>query len=253
MNSIAADNAWLAARGIAFYVVVAPDKSTIFPEYLPDYPRLPDSTTRLDQVVDAIAKRSDIALIDPRAAIRAQKGQQMMYTRDDTHWAVRGAFVGYSLLMQRIRQRFPNVHPVTLDDYTIVPMKLRGDMTFQMNLYGIIENPDEYAKFKGKSHLLHTDQLVGKPPWGWPVKKMHTDLQQSPKLLIQGDSFTDYVMGPNFLYETFKDPVYTHHNGTTLNKSLIEEDAPRHRRARARRTLPQHPVGHAVSHDAAWS
>jgi len=38
-----------------------------------------------------------------------------------------------------------------------------------------------------------------------------------------GDSFTDYVLGPNFLYETFRDPVWTHHNLGTFNFELVKE------------------------------
>ena len=53
-----------------------------------------------------------------------------------------------------------------------------------------------------------------------------TDLDDQPRILIQGDSFTDYVLGPLFLYETFKNPVYIHHNGTELNKPLIEKVKP---------------------------
>ena len=38
-----------------------------------------------------------------------------------------------------------------------------------------------------------------------------------------GDSFADYVLGPNFLYETFRDPVWTHHNLGTFNFELVKE------------------------------
>jgi alginate O-acetyltransferase complex protein AlgJ len=39
---------WLEKRGIAFLVLVAPDKTTIYPEKLPDFPRRPGSPTRLE-------------------------------------------------------------------------------------------------------------------------------------------------------------------------------------------------------------
>jgi hypothetical protein len=53
----------LAKRGIAFYILVAPDKNTIYPEKLPDYPR--GTVTRIDQLA-ARVRSSDLALIDPR-------------------------------------------------------------------------------------------------------------------------------------------------------------------------------------------
>ena len=224
--SIAANQAWLAARGIAYYVVVAPDKSTIYPEDLPDYPPLPHGTTRLDQVVAAVAGRDDIALIDPRAAIAAEKMQHQMYTHADSHWGPRAAFVAYSQLMDRIRRRFPDAMPVTLGDYEITSAPFRGDLAYLLNLYNDLIYPEDVFTFRGSSHVLGTTTLAPEPGWGWPVKDVHTDRTTAPKILVQGDSFLDYVMGPLFLYDTFRDPVFTHHNGTPLDKPLIEREHP---------------------------
>ena len=52
------------------------------------------------------------------------------------------------------------------------------------------------------------------------VTEIHTNLRDRPRLLIMGNSFSDYVLGPNFLYETFRDPVWTHHNLGTSNFDL---------------------------------
>src|SRR5665811_1356679 len=38
----------LAKRGLPFYILIAPDKSTMYPEKIPDYPRPPEATTRFD-------------------------------------------------------------------------------------------------------------------------------------------------------------------------------------------------------------
>ena len=65
-----------------------------------------------------------------------------------------------------------------------------------------------------------------RPGWGWRIVEWHNDLADKPRLLVFGNSFTDYVLGPNFLYETFRDPVWTHHNGGTLDFNLVEEVKP---------------------------
>ena len=64
------------------------------------------------------------------------------------------------------------------------------------------------------------------PGWGWRVTENSTDLRDRPRLLVFGDSFTDYVLGPNMLYETFRDPVWTHHNGGTFTFNLVKEVKP---------------------------
>ena len=226
LRSIAANGAWLAAKGIAYYVVIAPDKSTIYPENLPEYPRLPHSTTRLDQVVAALAGRSDITLIDPRNAIEAEKPQYRMYTHADSHWGPRAAFITYSLLMDQIRRHFSGAVPVALGDYDLKLEPFRGDLAYLLNLYNDLIYPEDIFTFRGTSHVLGTTILAPETGWGWTVTKVRTDRLAAPKILIQGDSFTDYVMGPLFIYQTFKDPVYTHHNGTLLDKPLIEREHP---------------------------
>jgi hypothetical protein len=65
-----------------------------------------------------------------------------------------------------------------------------------------------------------------RPGWGWRVTENKNDLGDRPRLLVFGDSFTDYVLGPTMLYETFRDPVWTHNNGGTLNFNLVREVKP---------------------------
>ncbi len=223
VKSVVGERDWLKQRGIAFYILIAPDKSTIYPELLPDYPHLPDTTTRLDQLVDRLKTVEGLEFIDPRAALwRAKQPGRRLYWRADSHWGPRAAFIAYNQLMERVVRTFPNAHAVTLDQYTSSVLPIRGDLAVLLNLYDDLIYPEEQFQWKGRSHLISTDQHPPQPDWGWLVKFMHTDLPESPRLLVFGDSFTDYVLGPLFLYQTFRDPVYTHHRGTGLDHHLIE-------------------------------
>ena len=113
-----ADGDWLAKRGIAFYILIAPDKNTIYPEKLPEYPRGP--VTRIDQLAERL-RHSTLEFIDPRERLfHAKATGEMVYFAGDTHWLERGAFVAYEMLMERIHKRFPWVVPYTLDDFTVV-------------------------------------------------------------------------------------------------------------------------------------
>lgn len=213
VKSVEAERDWLKQRGIAFYILVAPDKSTIYPELLPDYPRLPGATTRLDQLVARLKTVEGLEFIDPRAALWRAKPAVRLYPRADSHWAPRGAFIAYNLLMERIVQTFPNAHAVTLDEYKSSILPVKGDLAYLLGLYDDVIYSEELLEWKGHSHLISTDQHPPQPYWGWLVKFMHTDLRDSPRAVVFGDSFTDYVLGPLFLYQTFRDPVYTHHRG----------------------------------------
>jgi hypothetical protein len=218
---------WLERRGIAFYVLVVPDKNSVYPEKLPQYPRPPGAVTRFDQLAERL-RGSNLAFIDPRAALLAAKATgQDVYTPGDTHWTELGAFITYRLLMERIHARFPGVEALTLNDFKAgrgVPMA--SDLARLLALEGEIPYTVERLTPLKPSHQVKPMAVTMRPGWPWPLNEMKNDLDGRPRLLVFGDSFTSYVLGPYFLYETFRDPVYTNHNGGTFNLALVDEFKP---------------------------
>ncbi len=98
-QSIEGRRAWLAARGIRYLFVVAPDKRTIYPENLPRYQPRPGQTRR-EQLDARMAGRDDF--LDLTQALRGEKAQSRVYYRWDTHWDRHGAYEGYHAIMQRL-------------------------------------------------------------------------------------------------------------------------------------------------------
>ena len=132
-----ANRDWLARRGIAFIITIAPDKSTIYPEKLPTYPRPPGRTTRADQLV-ARLRTTDLVLVDPREALlEAKRSFPKLYFEGDSHWTQRGAFIAYSQLMEAVRANFPNAALASFDDYDIAwgPVAA-SDLAFLLTLHG---------------------------------------------------------------------------------------------------------------------
>jgi alginate O-acetyltransferase complex protein AlgJ len=218
------DRDWLARRGISLYVLIAPDKNTIYPEKLPDYPQ--GKVTRMDQLV-ARLRTSSLEFIDPRQDLLKVKSQgEMVYTPGDTHWSERGALVAYGLLMQRIRMRYPSIAPLTIDDYIkSFGAPMASDMAYHLALDNDLKYTVERLTLR-TSHQTAPLEVFYRPGWGWRITGSHNDLTDRPRLLVFGDSFTDYVLGPSMLYETFRDPVYTHNNGGTFNFNLVTEFKP---------------------------
>jgi alginate O-acetyltransferase complex protein AlgJ len=225
VKQMEADRDWLAKRGIAFYILIAPDKNTIYPEKLPDYPR--GAVTRIDQLA-ARLKSSDLQFIDPREQLlRVKAAGEMVYTPGDTHWSERGAFVAYQMLMERIVKQFPSVSPLVLDDFKIsYGTPAASDMAYILGLDNDLHYQVERMTPTWKSHQVAPQATTSRAGWGWRVTENKNDLADRPRLLVFGDSFTDYVLGPTMLYETFRDPVWTHNNGGTFNFNLVEETKP---------------------------
>ena len=107
---------WLAAKGIQYLFIVVPGKQTVYPEYLPDYISSHRGRTQLDQVAEYLEGQPDLNFLDLRPALLTAKSQHRIYHLTDSHWNIRGAYAGYSKIMERIQQMFPQLN-LAVNDY----------------------------------------------------------------------------------------------------------------------------------------
>src|SRR5205814_1172135 len=102
---------YLATRGIGYIVTVAPEKFSIYPEYLPPWvARAP--RTRFDRVAHALASIPGLNFIDLRPALTAAKAGERVYYMTDSHWNYLGASVAYLNLMREVQRVAPGAPTV---------------------------------------------------------------------------------------------------------------------------------------------
>lgn len=109
--------AWLAAHGIAYVVVAAPNKETVYPEHLPPWAAVPPGRTPLDQLVDHALRAGGAPLVDLRPDLRAAKSHGRTYYLEDTHWSSFGALVGCRAVMRECARHCPELAPPPLEGY----------------------------------------------------------------------------------------------------------------------------------------
>src|SRR6185295_1542120 len=108
---------WLAQRDIRYLFIVAPDKQTIYPEYMPAQLNRVGTATRLDQLVTYFERHSDIRILDLRDALRAVKLHDRPYERLDSHWNDVGAWSAYAEIAKQVGRWFPKVQPLPLSSF----------------------------------------------------------------------------------------------------------------------------------------
>lgn len=103
---------WLAERGIRYVVVVAPEKSSVYPEFLPEWVRRHPPTDNT-----AILKET-VSFVDPLPAILAAKetGQQLYYRRD-SHWTDAGTFPAYRELGAVLARELPGFRTKPIESF----------------------------------------------------------------------------------------------------------------------------------------
>ena len=121
---------WLAQRGIRYAFVVAPDKQSIYPEYLPDWLTLTRPLTKLDQFIAHMKANSTVPVADLRPALLSGRSLDRMYFRTDTHWSQYGAFIGCQQLIKILAPQMPGLQPLPLTAFekTRGPMQQVGDL-----------------------------------------------------------------------------------------------------------------------------
>ena len=214
---------WLRERGIPFILVVAPNKHTIYPEYLPIRVGNVLGKTPLDQLAEYIAAHTDLDFVDLREPLMAAKKEHRVFYKTDSHWNNMGGFVGYEEIMKHVRGYFPDVKSLTLNDFSIVEgMMYDGGLTQMINLKGKIGETWPFFSPKFSSHIL-SDKETGEKGTSERVD-IETDLDDMPKALIFADSFM-IAMRPYFA-ETFHRVVIVPHKGLTFDPALIEKEKP---------------------------
>ncbi len=148
---------WLKRRGIHYIFVVAPNKSTIYPEFMPDSIRKVHPYSRLDQLIAHLQKHSTLRVLDLRPALREAKKIRPAYYRTDTHWNDWGAYSAYREIIKHLQPHFAQARPRTLEAYKLKPVEFRnGDLALMLSLPGIFRESEWRieADFPLQAHVL---------------------------------------------------------------------------------------------------
>ena len=113
-NRVVADmkerNDWAESTGRKFYYVIAPNKNSIYPNYMPDGYELAEYR-RYDQFVELLTE-AGITAVDLRDALKdavEKNPKQNLYYRYDTHWNNHAGYYSYRATMDLIKKDFSNV------------------------------------------------------------------------------------------------------------------------------------------------
>jgi alginate O-acetyltransferase complex protein AlgJ len=135
--------AWLAARGIRYLVVVAPNKETIYADAVPPWYTRAPGPSRLVQLRASLSG-TKVDFLDLTDALAARRADVRLYHLTDTHWDDRGAFIGYRAVAARLVAWFPSVRP--LDDGGVVSearLTPGGDLARMCGLKNDLREPQE--------------------------------------------------------------------------------------------------------------
>jgi alginate O-acetyltransferase complex protein AlgJ len=209
-------NDWLAARGIKYLFVVAPEKDQVYPEYLPETGRAP-RVSRQDQLIEAV-RDSHVEILDLRPSLIEAKRTHLVYLKTDTHWNSFGAFVAYQTIIKDLSRSFPRLQALADSDITFSPpANASGNLAQLLGLYNSITEQVVAVSAVGLQPIVKGD-------FGNSNETIESEQQGSglPRVVMFRDSFVS-VMIP-FLARHFSRAIYVWQQQP--DRRLIETEHP---------------------------
>jgi hypothetical protein len=215
---------WLKRRGIEYVFVIAPAKSTIYPEYMPTAVKKINAQSRFDQLIAHMHAYSRLRVLDLRPALWQAKKTRPTYYATDTHWNDWGGYVAYGEIIRQLQTRFNSIKPRSLRDYEFEQVDFRnGDLALMLALPDIFREKEWLIR--ARVPLRARAVLAGElePPSRIATISQHVcDAGVLPAALVVHDSFAHPLK--QFLSEDFSKTVYIMNWALSFWDKVIERE-----------------------------
>ena len=184
---------WLAKRGGKYIFVIAPDKHSVYPEYLPDWVVKSSAPSKLDQLVNYMRAHSTVDLLDLRPVLIDAKKSGSVFLKTDTHWNNFGAFVAYQALIRSLHCELPGLHPLPLDAFDRTKTVGRGgDLSVCLDQQDEFQETEE-VRFTPRPPLVPLSRVD--PESAGESPETGVDVTRNPgatgKVVLFRDSFAE--------------------------------------------------------------
>ncbi|HOW59598.1 MAG TPA: hypothetical protein PLO78_07755 [Candidatus Omnitrophota bacterium] len=134
---------------LPFVLVIAPNKETIYPEYLPQWIQKKQGRSRLDQLLDYLKTTGDNSILDVRDLLKRKKKINFTHFKTDTHWNQFGVFWAYQRIMTRLSRKNPEMMPYPFNDFEFTAKDRNGgDLAVMIGLENRLKDVEISFKLK---------------------------------------------------------------------------------------------------------
>ena len=191
---LSAIDVWAKKNGKDFYYVICPDKNKVYGENITFTSKIrPDSEGRTLQLINYLNENTKVKALYLKDALHANKGDNLLYFKNDTHWTTMGGYIGYVELMNKIREHH-KYYPLVKFDKTQKIKSVKADLN-KMYPAASEDNETEYEVpvFNNRAKCIDNKNKVQ------GLYCENTNLAK--KLVLYRDSFSGGWL--DFLNETF--------------------------------------------------
>jgi alginate O-acetyltransferase complex protein AlgJ len=219
-----------AACGIASAVLIAPNKQSVYGEFLLNVPSAAPPT-RLDVLLAQLNPAARDTIVDPRQIMRAAKLRDAplrLYNKTETHWNGLGAYYAYAAVMQKLALMLPDhPEPKPLDDFQVIAGPYPGGDMGTRVLFSPWRFFDDDVSLAPKVPVSTTAQLQIDP-----AHFVYRNPNGKGQLVLFGDSFAGHHLGyffaqhfaevHRYVAETFNGPIIAMHKPQAVLFETVE-------------------------------
>jgi hypothetical protein len=192
--------------GIKVVFVLGPNKSTIYPEYLPQG-LTPSSQRYVNFFLDELRKTPNLIVYDPSEYLLAKKKTEgILYWRTDTHWNTKGAYLVYDSLTKLLNLPTPKVK------FKQISEPHRGDLVdISGQTHFPITSGDDWSYTWETPPAWIETKIPGKEltSFGYTMRVNNPSSLSKDKVWVIGDSFSRSLRP--LINATFTQTVYKGH------------------------------------------
>lgn len=209
--------------GMDYLLVIAADKASVYPEFLPDYIKS-SGPHRIDKFLTALTKKyPDFPVLDLRPILQKAKWKEKIYHETDTHWNRRGAYYAYVEIMKMLAKKNQQMVAVPRRQFVEVSDEwVRGDISDIMGTDDRNLNYELQPKFRETINSLD--------PTDEEKKKFHNvtiysnENKNLPRLFVYQDSYFGDLF--RFVSNHFSYALYTNQYPCNVDLAVVKKYRP---------------------------
>ena len=188
-----------------FALIIAPNKSSIYPEYLPDI-LVPSPLKYISFFINKLKEIPNLSVYDPtNDLLNLKRKEGILYGMTDTHWNNKGAFLAYSGFSNLLNLPIPSVEFKQGNSHG-------GDLIGISKLKDFPLHAEDNWDVIWKNNATWTESDIAdeqKTAFGSAKVVINSKPLSNKYVWVVGDSFTD-LLRP-YLNATFKEVRYIGH------------------------------------------
>jgi len=220
---------YFSSRNIPFYFFVAPDKHTIYKEYLPNYfNNLGFFNTNFNKIDNHLNQKTNLKPIDIRAKLLEMKPKNhLLYYKLDSHWNELGGFIAYREIMDVINSKRENKLTKLKYKKNITigfPKKFKGSLYKRLGV--LMKKLENVPYIDLEENKIIKSKLIGSIG-AYKAKETRiitTSTLNAPTLLLIRDSFSDAMI--RYYAHSFSKIILVHHEYGDWNTKILKDHKP---------------------------